>query len=191
MCAALLPAADLFAQEAAPESADRRGDKDALKAERGRIKARTEAAKQEQTALKNQIREALRSGDAQTAESLQAELKTMREKNIQARQAAVENLKSARQKLKSDKKAARTERMDRNEDGTVGQAERAKFRQERRKADNDNNPPGPQGGAGTNWENPPGPQGGPGAGPNKGNPGARDHGQGGEKRIGPQGKNKP
>lgn len=32
-------------------------------------------------------------------------------------------------------------------------------------ADRDNNPPGPRGGPGTNWENPPGPRGGPGASP--------------------------
>lgn len=31
--------------------------------------------------------------------------------------------------------------------------------------DRDNNPPGPKGGPGTNWENRPGPRGGPGAGP--------------------------
>ena len=31
--------------------------------------------------------------------------------------------------------------------------------------DRDNNPPGPRGGAGTNWENPPGWRGGPGASP--------------------------
>lgn len=31
--------------------------------------------------------------------------------------------------------------------------------------DIDNNPPGPRGGPGTNWENPPGPRGGPGASP--------------------------
>lgn len=31
--------------------------------------------------------------------------------------------------------------------------------------DNDDNPPGPRGGRGTNWENPPGPRGGPGASP--------------------------
>ena len=37
--------------------------------------------------------------------------------------------------------------------------------------DIDNNPPGPAGGRGTNWENPPGPKGGPGASPNK--PGSR------------------
>jgi len=34
-------------------------------------------------------------------------------------------------------------------------------------ADLDNNPPGPKGGKGTNWENPPGPKGGPGASPNR------------------------
>lgn len=33
--------------------------------------------------------------------------------------------------------------------------------------DRDNNPPGPRGGPGTNWENPPGPKGGPGASPNR------------------------
>lgn len=33
--------------------------------------------------------------------------------------------------------------------------------------DRDNNPPGPRGGPGTNWENPPGPDGGPGASPDR------------------------
>jgi hypothetical protein len=33
--------------------------------------------------------------------------------------------------------------------------------------DRDNNPPGPIGGPGTNWENPPGPMGGPGTSPNR------------------------
>ena len=33
--------------------------------------------------------------------------------------------------------------------------------------DRDDNPPGPAGGRGTNWENPPGPVGGPGASPNR------------------------
>ena len=33
--------------------------------------------------------------------------------------------------------------------------------------DRDNNPPGPVGGRGTNWENPPGPVGGPGTSPNR------------------------
>jgi len=33
--------------------------------------------------------------------------------------------------------------------------------------DRDDNPPGPRGGPGTNWENPPGPGGGPGASPDR------------------------
>ncbi|MBT9569203.1 MAG: hypothetical protein IV085_13005 [Thiobacillus sp.] len=33
--------------------------------------------------------------------------------------------------------------------------------------DRDNNPPGPRGGPGTNWENPPGPRGGPGMSPDR------------------------
>ena len=33
--------------------------------------------------------------------------------------------------------------------------------------DRDNNPPGPRGGPGTNWENPPGPVGGPGTSPDR------------------------
>ena len=37
--------------------------------------------------------------------------------------------------------------------------------------DKDNNPPGPVGGQGTNWENPKGPVGGPGASPDRGQPG--------------------
>lgn len=36
--------------------------------------------------------------------------------------------------------------------------------------DRDNNPPGPAGGRGTNWENPPGPAGGPGASPDRRRP---------------------
>jgi hypothetical protein len=36
-----------------------------------------------------------------------------------------------------------------------------------RRGDRDNNPPGPAGGPGTNWENPPGPAGGPGTSPDR------------------------
>ena len=60
-----------------------------------------------------------------------------------------------------------------NHDGRVGGAgqERAEKRVEKAEvwqARGDNNPPGPRGGEGTNWENRPGPQGGPGAGPDQG-----------------------
>ena len=56
-------------------------------------------------------------------------------------------MQTAKQELKSDTKEALQDRKPR--------------------LDADNNPPGPRGGAGTNWENKPGPQGGPGAGPGK------------------------
>src|ERR1700741_5379125 len=41
--------------------------------------------------------------------------------------------------------------------------------------DRDDNPPGPRGGPGTNWENPPGPRGGPGASPDRRYGFWRDH----------------
>ena len=53
---------------------------------------------------------------------------------------------------------------DTNHDGIVDKVEIEQWRKLHR--DKDNNPPGPVGGPGTNWENPPGPQGGPGASPN-------------------------
>ncbi len=59
---------------------------------------------------------------------------------------------------------------DANHDGTVDKYEKKQVRenwQERRGIDRDNNPPGPKGGKGTNWENPPGPKGGAGASPNR------------------------
>ncbi|MFA6350446.1 MAG: hypothetical protein WCY12_05950, partial [Candidatus Omnitrophota bacterium] len=56
-------------------------------------------------------------------------------------------------------------RADVNNDGVVEQAEVDRWKE--RPVDKDNNPPGPEGGAGTNWENPPGPKGGPGASPDK------------------------
>jgi Spy/CpxP family protein refolding chaperone len=43
--------------------------------------------------------------------------------------------------------------------------ERLRENRQDRRADRDGNPPGPVGGAGTNWENPRGPAGGPGASP--------------------------
>ena len=64
------------------------------------------------------------------------------------------------------------EKMDTNNDGNIEPAEH-KAAMETWKAehpyrrDRDNNPPGPKGGPGTNWENPLGPRGGPGMGPDR------------------------
>ena len=62
------------------------------------------------------------------------------------------------------------EKADLNNDGTVDDFEKRKaiqHRQHNGHRDQDNNPPGPKGGEGSNWENRPGPQGGPGAGPDR------------------------
>ena len=57
---------------------------------------------------------------------------------------------------------------DTNGDGIVDRVEIEQWKRLHPKhPDLDNNPPGPKGGPGTNWENKPGPQGGPGAGPNR------------------------
>ena len=72
------------------------------------------------------------------------------------------------------------ERLDTNQDGTVDKTE---FRQgHKNRQDKDNNPPGPKGGPGTNWENRPGPQGGPGASPDRRSGG--EHRGGGPRKNG-------
>ncbi len=74
--------------------------------------------------------------------------------------------------------------------------EQKENREEKREEFKDNNPPGPRGGEGTNWENKPGPQGGPGAGPDRGMRMDRDNnppgmaggpGSNWENKPGPQG----
>jgi hypothetical protein len=57
-------------------------------------------------------------------------------------------------------------RADANKDGVVDEVEINQWKN-RPRGDRDNNPPGPKGGEGTNWENPAGPAGGPGASPDR------------------------
>ncbi|GEM_PF-6710430 len=80
-------------------------------------------------------------------------------------QKAAEILGQRRQKIKT--------KADTNHDGTVDATERQAAQEKRaerlehrkQRADCDNNPPGPAGGRGSNWENPPGAAGGPGTSP--------------------------
>lgn len=75
----------------------------------------------------------------------------------------------------AEKAAAKTirkehfkEKADLNHDGTVDGLEKKEALEHRKPyVDKDNNPPGPEGGKGTNWENPTGPKGGPGASPDR------------------------
>ncbi len=70
--------------------------------------------------------------------------------------------------IRAEKKEPVKEKADINGDGTVDKTERREAKQAfLEKHDRDNNPPGPKGGKGTNWENPPGPQGGAGASPDR------------------------
>ena len=66
------------------------------------------------------------------------------------------------------------ERLDKNNDGKIEKHEFKKGRaawnrkhENKSLRDYDNNPPGPKGGRGTNWENPPGRKGGAGASPDR------------------------
>ena len=173
-------------------------DKAAIKTERDQMKTDSSTARQEEKALHRQIKQAMEAGDTQKAESLRAQVKAMHQENVQQKEQDRQDLNAARQEMRSDKKEAQIARKDANHDGTVDQAERARHPQGQGKRDKDNNPPGPKGGQGTNWENPPGATGGPGAGPDRGGVGRRDKdnnppgpkgGQGTnwENRPGPQG----
>ena len=137
------------------------------------IKSNGQAGRQEEKDLRDQIRQAEQSGDKEAARSLREQLKAMHQENVQQKQEDQQGLKEARQ-----------QKPDANQDGTVDNVERERLKERKRKFDKDNNPPGPKGGEGTNWENKPGPKGGPGASPDRkkfhgqDNQGVRDHGQG-------------
>ena len=69
---------------------------------------------------------------------------------------------------KEHRKEEFKERVDKDGNGEISKAERQNAKEHLKKRfDRDDNPPGPRGGRGTNWENPPGPKGGPGASPNR------------------------
>ena len=112
-----------------------------LQEQRKEIKDNMEAARAEEKQLRLRIADALQANDTQAAAQLKEELRAMHQKNVQGMQQDRQAMQAARQEFKNDV-------------------------QETRQA-GDNNPPGPMGGPGTNWENRPGPQGGPGASPNR------------------------
>ncbi len=126
-----------------------RSDKQGLREDRQQIKQNATEARTEEEQMRQKIREAFEAGDMETANSLREQLKTIHQENIQQMQQDMQGLKESRQDFKQDVKDARQE-------GDLPP-----------RRDNDNNPPGPQGGQGTNWENRPGPQGGPGASPDR------------------------
>jgi len=130
-------------------------DRQAINSQKAAIKENASAARQEERQLKEQIRAAQTSGDTATAKSLREQLKSTHQQNLQERKQNRQAIGEAKKEMRQDRREAIKERI----------------LPPRR--DRDNNPPGPKGGPGTNWENRPGPQGGPGASPNRGPAGAR------------------
>ena len=131
-------------------------DKQAIKAQKDEIKSNAETARAEEKNLREQIHQAMESGDKATADSLKEQLRAIHRENVGQMQADKQELGELKSELNSDRQ----------------EAENAGVLLPRLppRKDNDNNPPGAAGGPGTNWENPPGAAGGPGAGPNRGGP---------------------
>ncbi len=162
LCAGLCTAfaVNLFAAEesssasdaVAPEQAQKgeiSSDRQQIGEEKDVMKGNAQAARQEEKNLRDKMREAYKSGDRETAKSLKEELKTTHQENVQQKKEGLGKIKEMRQELKSDIKEAHPRPLPHH------------------RRDIDNNPPGPRGGTGTNWENRPGPAGGPGASPNR------------------------
>ena len=126
-----------------------RSDRQQMKDQLKERKDNAQAAKTEEEVLKEQIKAAFRSGDLETAKQLRRQLSLIHQKNMQEKIEDKKDIQVDIQELKSDVQEAR-------HDGYLAP-----------KIDKDNNPPGAQGGPGTNWENPPGPKGGPGASPDR------------------------
>lgn len=124
-------------------------DKQEIKAQKQEISQNAKEARGEEAQLRQQIKAAMDSGDMQTAQQLKEQLRSLHQENLQEKKQDIQEMQEAKQDLKNDLMEARQQR------------------DLPPKIDRDNNPPGPKGGAGTNWENVPGPKGGPGAGPDR------------------------
>jgi outer membrane murein-binding lipoprotein Lpp len=142
-------AADTLVSSGAGLKEELKTDRQQIKEELEESKDNAQEAKTEENQLKEQIKAAVASGDLESARKLREQLRLKHQENMQERVQDKEDIQEAGQELKSDIKEARQS----------GYLEP--------KLDKDNNPPGPKGGPGTNWENPPGPKGGPGASPDR------------------------
>ncbi|MBF0217648.1 MAG: hypothetical protein HQL30_11730 [Candidatus Omnitrophica bacterium] len=165
--AGVLAANPVFAEDPASMIAS---DKAAIQAKKSEIKSAQEAARAEEKALKDQIRQAEQAGDPATAKTLKEQLKSMHKENVGEKKEDRKEIKELKKEFRADKKEARKDAVDTNDDGTIEKNEKKAFYEHKKKNDKDNNPPGPKGGPGTNWENRPGPKGGPGASPNRKGP---------------------
>lgn len=107
-------------------------DRDRLDSQKETIKSNAQAAHEEERALRDQIRQSRESGDKAAAASLRDELRSTHSENVAQKQSDMSELKDARRDLRSDSKAARFDRADGNDDGTLDAVETRRV--ERRKA---------------------------------------------------------
>ena len=107
-------------------------DREQLDSQKETIKDNAQAAHEEEQALRDQIRQSREAGDTATAASLRDDLKATRSENVAQKQSDMSGLKDARSDLRSDSKAARFDRADGNDDGTLDAVETRKAK--RRKA---------------------------------------------------------
>ncbi|MFH1281143.1 MAG: hypothetical protein ABIH91_00265, partial [Candidatus Omnitrophota bacterium] len=124
-------------------------DRARIQEQKEEIKGNMAASRDEERQLRQQIGAALQANDLQTANRLKENLRAMHQENMRGMQQDRQNIQADRQVLKNDLQEAR-------QAGVLPP-----------RVDRDNNPPGPKGGAGTNWENKPGPRGGAGASPDR------------------------
>jgi len=108
--------AGLYAEESAVPAAgtvtveDLSADKQKVKEQHETMKANAGAAKSEEKALKTQIKEARKAGDAEKAEELKAQLKTVHKENVEQLKADKKAMQEARKEVRGTKKQLRLER---------------------------------------------------------------------------------
>lgn len=84
-------------------------DKQAIESQKNTIKENSEAARQGEEILREQIKDARAMGDTATAESLENKLKSLHQQNVQQKQTDRKALQETRQEFKGDRKAAKQE----------------------------------------------------------------------------------
>ena len=99
-------------------------DKQAIATQKDEMKQNAQTAHAEEKSLHQQIREAKAAGDTAKVESLKAQLKATHQENISEKKSDRKEIGEARKELNRDKKAARFDRADRNDDGKVDRKEK-------------------------------------------------------------------
>lgn len=94
---------------AADPKAEVKAAKETIKAQKQEMKESAQAARAEEKALKDQINQAVISGDREKAAQLREQLKSMHAQNVQEMREDKRELKSAKKELRQDMKKARKE----------------------------------------------------------------------------------